>query len=263
MNPKATKWRPDAEIAYEAFAPAYDAFTAHHDFELWRTNLLPEVERWGLQGNRLLDVGCGTGKSFLGMLEDGWEVTACDISPAMIKLAREKVGHRAQLVVADMRALPTFGSFDLVWALTDAMNYLLSAGELLVALRGMRNNLAPTGLIVFDLSTLHTYRTAFAQTVTAEYGEYRLTWRGRATADTPPGSLCEAEISSEDASGQSLAPHVHRQRHFPMETVLGALSQADLDCLAVLGHGVDAVAKPLDELTHTKAMYIARLAGGQ
>ena len=61
------------------------------------------------------------------MLERGWEVTACDISAAMVELARAKVGDAAELSVADMRELPSFGEFDLVWCLDDAVNYLLSA----------------------------------------------------------------------------------------------------------------------------------------
>jgi SAM-dependent methyltransferase len=101
----------DAEIAYEAIAPVYDDFTHHHDYELWLGNLLPELERLGLRGNRLLDVACGTGKSFIPMLNRGWEVTASDISPAMVELARAKVGDRADLSVADMRDLPDCGRF--------------------------------------------------------------------------------------------------------------------------------------------------------
>ena len=95
-----------AEIAYEAIAPFYDDFTAHHDYELWLGNLLPKLERHGLRGERLLDVACGTGKSFIPMLERGWEVTACDISASMVELARAKVGDAAELSVADMRDLP-------------------------------------------------------------------------------------------------------------------------------------------------------------
>ena len=81
-----------AEQAYEAIAPVYDDFTAHHDYELWLGNLLPKLRRHGLNGHRLLDVGCGTGKSFIPMLERGWKVTACDISPSMLELARAKAG---------------------------------------------------------------------------------------------------------------------------------------------------------------------------
>ena len=52
-----------AERTYEAMAPVYDDFTAHHDYEGWIADLLKALERHGLRGKRLLDVGCGTGKS--------------------------------------------------------------------------------------------------------------------------------------------------------------------------------------------------------
>src|SRR4051794_28255187 len=114
-----------AERTYEAMAPVYDHFTAHHDYEAWLGDLLVVLERNGLQGRRLLDVGCGTGKSFLPMLPRGWEVTGCDVSASMVELAREKAGDSVRLAVADMRELPKFGEFDLIWALDDAINYLL------------------------------------------------------------------------------------------------------------------------------------------
>src|ERR1700733_11682007 len=104
----------DAEPAYEAVAPVYDDFTAHHDYRLWVGNLLELAGAAGLSGDIALDVACGTGKSFLPLLERGWKVTACDISPAMVELARTKVGDRVRLEVADMRELPVYGSFDLV-----------------------------------------------------------------------------------------------------------------------------------------------------
>src|SRR5262249_13250195 len=115
-----------AERAYEAMAPVYDDFTAHHDYEGWLTDLLAALERRGLKGRCLLDVACGTGKSFMPMLPRGWQVTGCDISPAMLALAVEKVGDAVRLEIADMLDLPSFGEFDLVWALDDAINYLLS-----------------------------------------------------------------------------------------------------------------------------------------
>lgn len=257
-----------AELTYEAIAPVYDAYTAHHDYEGWFAELLPALERNGLRGRRLLDVACGTGKSFLPMLARGWDVTACDISAAMLARARAKVGDTVELSVADMRELPTFGEFDLVWALDDALNYLLSSDELEQALRGMRGNLAPTGLLLFDVNTLLAYRTFFAETDSmAELGEgRRVVWRGQAAPDTPPGSICEAHLSVEEDKGatggggaQTLA--THRQRHFPEAEVLEALDRAGLECLEVSGHGWDGIlGKPLDETTHSKAIFIARAA---
>jgi len=96
-----------ALAAYEATAACYDDFTAHHDYELTLSNFLPAIESRGLPpSRRLLDVGCGTGNSFLPMLERGWSVTACDLSPAMIQVAREKLGERSVELAVDERALP-------------------------------------------------------------------------------------------------------------------------------------------------------------
>jgi SAM-dependent methyltransferase len=251
-----------AEQAYEAIAPVYDDFTAHHDYELWLGNLLPKLRRHGLRGRRLLDVGCGTGKSFLPMLERGWEVTACDISPSMLELARAKAGDAVQLSVADMRELPVFGEFDLVWCLDDAVNYLLSGEELEKALSGMRANLAPGGLLMFDLNTLQAYRTFFAEVQRVERGGRQLVWRGQASPDVPPGSISEARFEVESGgAGASIETHVHRQRHFPEAEARKRLEAAGLECLDVYGHGFDAVPKqPVEELVHSKAVYIARRA---
>ncbi|HYH54139.1 MAG TPA: class I SAM-dependent methyltransferase [Solirubrobacterales bacterium] len=251
-----------AEIAYEAMASAYDDFTAHHDYDLWLGALVPLAEKHGIPGRRLLDVACGTGKSFIPMLEKGWEVTACDISPAMVEIARAKVGERAQLSVADMRELPVLGEFDLVFCIDDAVNYLLSGEELQQALSGMRRNLAPGGLLLFDVNTLDSYRTFFAEAAVTEHNGKRLIWEGRTSPDAPPGSIAEASFAVEpldESAGPPIPPQIHRERHFPEAEVLAALENAGLECLDVYGHHHDAVPhQPLDEINHAKAIYIAR-----
>jgi SAM-dependent methyltransferase len=255
-----------AERAYEAIAPVYDDFTAHYDSEAWLGDLLSALQRHDLGGSRLLDVGCGTGESFLPMLERGWEVTGCDISASMLELARAKARRPVRLELADMRQLPTFGEFDLVWALDDAVNYLLSGEELERSLRGMRSNLAAGGLLLFDVNTLLSYRTFFSETTVVERKGRRLVWRGQAKADTPPGSICEARFEAEPIEpaveeSSDVTAHVHRQRHFPAEEVLASLDRAGLERVEVFGMGLDGILrKPLDESVHTKAVFIARAA---
>jgi SAM-dependent methyltransferase len=246
----------NAERTYEAMAPVYDTFTAHHEYDLWTADLLKILEHHGLQGKRLLDVACGTGKSFLEMLPRGWRVTACDISPSMLERAREKAGDAVELSVADMTELPEFGGFDVVWALDDAVNYLLNTEELRRALAGMRANLATTGLLLFDVNTLRTYRTFFAETEVVEREGRRLVWRGLTAPNAPPRSICESRLEVD-----SVALLTHRQRHFPQTDVLAALEAVGLDCLDVYGLGIDGVPhQPLDETTHTKAVYVAKMS---
>lgn len=255
-----------AKDAYEAFAPVYDDFTANHNFELWLDNLWPAVERHSPPGRSLLDVGCGTGKSFLAMLERGWSVTACDISPRMLAIAREKAHGRASLLEADMRNLPRIGKFDLVWCLDDALNYMVERDELTRSLAGMRSNLAPRGLLVFDVNTIKVFRTFFAEEVVVERNGKRLVWSGISKRNAPPGGFGEARFHVEADAGSpkiDVPVHIHRERHFDESTVLGAMARAGLDCLDVYGHDDDAVPEqPLEEERHTKAVYLGRASGG-
>jgi SAM-dependent methyltransferase len=190
------------------------------------------------------------------MLERGWEVTACDVSPSMLELARKKTDD-ARLGVADLRRLPHLGKFDLVWALGDVLNM----DELLVGLQGMHRNLKPNGLLMFDLNTLRTYRTIFSQREITERDGTRMTWNGLASNDTPPNSVCTAEVRVEKADNdQEHEMHMHVQRHFPEDQILQALTVAGLECLDVLGQHQDSRGlQPLvDETVHIKAVYIAR-----
>ena len=91
---------PDATDAYNTLAPFYDRFTAHHDYDLWTGGLLQLAYAHGLRGTRVLDAGCGTGKSFLPLLERGFEVTACDGSSAMLDVAASKAGDIANAIAS-------------------------------------------------------------------------------------------------------------------------------------------------------------------
>ena len=265
MSPAETRDHSALET-YEAMAAVYDAFTAHFDTDGWLADLLEILGKFGLKGNRLLDVGCGTGESFIPMLKRGWTVHGCDLSPAMLVRASEKVNGSVDLTSADMRDLPRFGEFDLVWALDDAVNYLLSVAELGSALRGMRDNLAKDGLLVFDVNELLVYRSYYAEISELERDGRRFIWEGMGTPDVGPGSLCESRLEvldlAEDAVMQKPdCVSIHRQKHFPEAEIRTALSAVGLECLAVFGQGLDGIPRqPLDPTSHTKALYLARRA---
>jgi SAM-dependent methyltransferase len=254
-----------AERAFEAMAPLYDDFTAHYEYEFWTGQLLAVLERERLQGRRLLDVGCGTGKSFLPMLSRGWQAVGCDISASMLDLARQKTGDAVRLEIADMRELPCFGEFDLVWALDDAINYLLSLEELEATLQGMRSNLAPSGLLLFDANELPVYGF-YSEGVEVERDGRRFVFQGNAMGEVEPGSICEFSCfekrpGSEGQVADRRNLSIHRQRHFTEAEILAAIRRAGLTCLSVYGHGTDGIpCQPLDSSVHTKAIYVARTA---
>src|SRR3982751_4988727 len=100
----ATQIEDPAVAAYELLAPFYDLYTHDYAHEELLGNIEGIAIEHGLSGRRLLDVGCGPAKGFLPMLERGYEVSACDISPGMVERAREVGG--ADVFVADARELP-------------------------------------------------------------------------------------------------------------------------------------------------------------
>ena len=250
-----------AREAYEALAPHYDFFTATHDYDAWTAVLEALMRDHGVSRGRLLDVACGTGKSFLPLHRRGWQISGCDLSPAMLREAAHKVPGVA-LEVCDMRQLPRLGSFDAVWCVDDALNYLLDQRELADALAGMRRNLREGGVLLFDVNTLATYRGFFASTVVAAAADRVVIWQGDCAPDSGPGVRTEATVTAfsvrPDGSWDRVQA-VHRQQHHLDSAVQDALTEAGFEPLGLYGQGLDG--RPVagvDELRHTKAVYVAR-----
>ena len=61
---------------------------------------------WPRRGQRLLEIGCGTG-IFLEVLHSaGFDVTGLDAAPAMLEAARRRMGNKADLHLGDAAHLP-------------------------------------------------------------------------------------------------------------------------------------------------------------
>ncbi|MCQ2070008.1 MAG: class I SAM-dependent methyltransferase [archaeon] len=66
-------------------------------------------------GEKVLDAGCGNGKTSAALIEAGAEVTGTDYSASAVESCVKLLGDRAEFLVADSRDLPFGdGSFDAV-----------------------------------------------------------------------------------------------------------------------------------------------------
>jgi SAM-dependent methyltransferase len=262
MQPLMT---PAAET-YAGLAPFYDELTREHDYEGWTRHLEETALRFGVSGRRLLDAACGTGKSFLPFLARGYEVTACDISAEMVALASRKAPG-VEPFVADVRALGELGRFDLITCLDDSVNYLLDGDDLEAAFESFAANLAPDGVLVFDVNTLSTYRTTFARDAVVEAPGVYLVWHGECAEDEEPGCLAGLVIEAfrEDDSGlYERVTTRHAQRHHPRPDVEAALARAGLRPVGVFGQLPDGSLDELadDDLHHKLVYYAMRVAKG-
>ena len=107
--------------------------------------LLPPVA-----GLRVLDAGCGGGRTSAWLVEQGADVVGLDASPELLRLARERLPS-ASFVLGDLAEPLPFedGSFDVAVAGL-VMHYLRDWAP---ALRELRRVLRPDGVLV--LSTHH------------------------------------------------------------------------------------------------------------
>jgi SAM-dependent methyltransferase len=245
-----------ALVAYETFAAVYNDFNHSNDYEMWLgRSLLPQLRKHGLRdGGRALDVGCGTGRAFPPLRRRGWQVQGCDLSPAMLKLAAEG-GDAVELQVADMRALPDLGDFDLVLSLNDSVNYLLGDEDLVLALAGMKANLAKDGLLIFDVNSGSTYASGYAGVREVEHEGSRWVWTGK--GEVAP-SVFEAEIA-----GDRLAPIRQLERFRSTREVLGAMGAVGLRALATYGMSEAdeevVLSEPPDEHRDYKLVFIGAI----
>lgn len=242
-----------ARAAYDALAPFYDGFTRDYEYDRWLEALELWAKAHGLRGRDVLDVGCGTGKSFLPLLRRGYRITACDISAEMVERARKKANGSADVAVADMRSLPWVGRFDLITCLDDAINYLLTPEELEAALTSMWAALRPGGVLIFDANSLASYRDAFAATFERACDGTRFCWLGEASPDVEAGSVCAATLEVIEPEGRIRTRHV--QRHWPASTLRTIASNVGFETVVLRGQvtGGRLVGYP-DEALHTKVV---------
>jgi len=255
-----------ARDAYATLAAYYDRFTADYEYDAWLAQIDDRARVLGVFGRRLLDIGCGTGKSFAPLLARGYKITACDISPEMVDEARAKFAEQAdEIFVADMRDLPATGEFDLVTCIDDGINYLLSDDDLVAAFRSVADVLAPGGVYAFDVNSLKAYRTGFTQTHVRESPGALFWWRGEPGPTVEPGVLTSATIEmfieDDDDLWRRLTSR-HTQRHHEPATICAALERAGLECAAIAGQWPGARLDDIvvDETEQIKLVYFARRA---
>lgn len=240
---------------YDAVAAAYDELTSAHAHERWLAGIERLALRYGLRGRRVLDVACGTGKSFAPLLQRGYDVTACDASAAMVQQARQRAGG-VPVLVEDMRSLPRLGAFDLITCLDDALNHLVDPDDVVSALRGMQANLAAGGLLVFDVSLA----TAYAQAADAivDRGRRVVLWRlaREPAANGAVDVLVDVFTARPDGlweRDRMRQPH----RRYPIAEIRRLAAAAGLRVVAVHGQRAGGeLTDDLDEARDRKALFV-------
>ncbi len=123
--------------------------------ESLRQRLFDKIQMEGWLGRRILELGCGIGRTACWFSMNGFRITAIDQSPAMLTQARQRAEGQGLIVEwqeADIRQVPFDSGYDLVLAL-DTFNELSSIRDLETVFQKANAALQMEKLLVFDLMT--------------------------------------------------------------------------------------------------------------
>ena len=99
----------------------------------------------------VLELGIGTGRVALPLLERGLEIHGVDASEAMVTQLRAKSGgDKIPVTIGDFSEVPVEGTFSLVFLASGTFFELPSLEAQLRCFRNVAKTLAPGGLFVFD-----------------------------------------------------------------------------------------------------------------
>ncbi len=98
-----------------------------------------------VRGERVLDIGCGTGETSLIATDAGADVTGVDVSKPMLDLAKSRADGRAELMLADASEYQADEAFDLIISRFGVMFF----EDPIAAFTNIKANLKPGGRMVF------------------------------------------------------------------------------------------------------------------
>jgi len=142
---------------YEVLAPIYDRIGMAEFAQRVTPRLINFAQQNDWLGRRILDLGCGTGGSTVGLCNSGFSVSGVDSSAEMLQIAEGKLDEKARGLFRayqqDIAALENMGQVDMVLAL-DTINEMESLRELEKVFSSAKLVLQSGKIFIFDLHTI-------------------------------------------------------------------------------------------------------------
>jgi ubiquinone/menaquinone biosynthesis C-methylase UbiE len=203
-------------VPFDAVAEEYDRkFTESQIGRAQRASVWKELAKTFRSGDRILEIGCGTGVDASFLANRGVRVLACDNSRAMIEVASQRIAQANQssfvslrtLAAEDLAGLKGEPCFDGVFSNFGALNCVED-------LRGVAINLArllrPGATAMLCLMSRHcAWELAWYLAHGDPQKAFRRIGRGKIIARLAPGAAVRVHYPSVKSVIRLLSPEFH------------------------------------------------------
>ena len=131
----------------------YDLMHQHRDYKRESRFMDQLVQKAWSGAKKILDVSCGTGEHATRMAEAGYQVTAIDASPDMLRIARKKAkskGLSISFKCQDFRDLGFKEEFEAAYCLGYTFLYMRTYAEVGAFLDKIHRALLSSGVFIID-----------------------------------------------------------------------------------------------------------------
>lgn len=136
----------------ENYSKYYDLIYSKKNYKK-ETHLIENIlKKYALKNNKLLDMGCGTGKYSDLLTRKGFEVTGIDKSYHMIKIAKRNFykNKKVKFLNSNLLKFNTKKKFDIISALFHILSYQINEKKINNFFKNSQKLLVKNGILIFD-----------------------------------------------------------------------------------------------------------------
>ncbi len=195
----------DSSKTYEKFAKYYDQYTSGFSEDL------PFYLSLCGRNDRILEIGCGSGRVLKAFLEKGFNITGIDTSAQMLSMAGSKLQEfidkgRLKLMLHDFREKPLDEVFDAALITWYTFNYILERKDREIFLKNTHHSLKDGGVISLDLFYPATFAKPALENIWTEKsitGGFSLKDRRKVENNIEE----RTQVFSKDGAGEEIVTH--------------------------------------------------------
>ena len=156
---------------YNSFSLVYDDFAYDIDYNKFAGYYEKIFEKFNIRPNLILDICCGTG-TLTTIMSQKYDMIGIDFSCEMLDIAQKKnVDGKILYLCQPMDNFELYGTVDACYSSLDSINYILEEKNLIKHFKLVHNYLNPDGIYIFDISTVHKFKTILSDNTFTDESE--------------------------------------------------------------------------------------------